>query len=75
MLWSDSKEQFDELVEIFLDEWEILEGLKRTGTKQSATYFWKFKLEDMREKMGKYIVQDLSLRGQPHQLNIPKATA
>ena len=67
LLWSDSEKQFDERVEILLEEWETFESLERRGPLQFAAYFRKFKLEDMRERMAKYIMQDLG-----HQ-NIPEA--
>lgn len=73
LLWSDSKEQFDERVEILLKEWERLESSERRGPPQFATYFRKFKLEDMRERMAKYIMQDLGLGDQSYHQNIPEA--
>lgn len=73
LLWSNSREQFDERVKILLKEWETLEGLERRGPPQFATYFQKFKLEDMRERMAKYIMQDLGLGDEPYHQNIPEA--
>ena len=36
LLWSDSKVQFDERVEMLLEEWERLESLERRGPPQFA---------------------------------------
>lgn len=73
LLWSDSKEQFNERVEILLETWDALESEERRGRPQFASYFRKFKLEDMREQMAKYIMQDLGLGDQPYHQNIPEA--
>ena len=73
LLWSDSKEQFNEREEILLEEWDTLESEERRGSPQFASYFRKFKLEDMRERMAKYIIQDLGLGDQPYHQNILEA--
>ena len=73
LLWSDSKEQFNERVEILLEEWDTLESEERRGPSQFVSYFRKFKLQDMRERMAKYIMQDLGLGDQPYHQNIPES--
>ena len=73
LLWSDSKEQFNEREEILLEEWDTLESEERRVPPQFASYFRKFKLEDMRERMAKYIIQDLGLGDQPYHQNILEA--
>lgn len=73
LLWSDSKEQIDERVEILLEEWETLERLERIGPPKFADYIRKFKLEEIRERVAKYIMQVLGLGDDPYHQNIPES--
>lgn len=56
-----------------MEEWDTLESEERVGPPQFASYFRKFKLEDMREWMARYIMQDLGLGDQPYHHNILEA--
>ena len=56
-----------------MEEWDTLESEERRGPSQFVSYFRKFKLQDMRERMAKYIMQDLGLGDQPYRQNTPEA--
>ena len=60
-------------MEILLGEWDIHEGEERRGSPQFASYFRKSKIEDMREPIAKYIMQDLWHGDLPYHQNIHKA--
>ena len=73
LLWENSKEEFDERVEELLEEWETLESLERKGQPQFVSYFRKNKLVDMRERMAKFVMQDLGLGKEPYHQNVPES--
>ena len=73
LLWADSKEEFDKRVTVLLQEWEALEASERTGPPKFADYFRKFKLDDMRERMAKFVMKDLGLESEPYHQNVPES--
>ena len=58
---------------ILLGEWNTHKSEERIGSPQFASYFRKSKMEDMREWIAKYIMQDLGLGDQPYHQNNHKA--
>ena len=56
-----------------LEEWESLESLERKGPPQFASYFRKNKLADTRERMAKFVMQDLGLGEEPYHQNVPES--
>lgn len=56
-----------------MGEWDTHESEERRGSPQFASYFRKSKMEDMREWIAKYIMQNLGLGNQPYHQNIDKA--
>ena len=72
LLWSSSKEEFDRRVQVLMEDWHRLESSERKEP-EFVEYFRKFKLEDMRDRMAKYVVQELGLGEEPYLQNIPEA--
>ena len=68
LLWSNSKEEFDRRVQ----DWHRLESSERKEP-EFVEYFRKFKLEDLKDKMAKYVVHELGLGEEPYLQNIPEA--
>lgn len=73
LVWSSSKEEFDTRVQGLLQEWETLESSERKGPAKFGDYFCQFKLEDMRERMSKYVMEGLGLGEEPYIQNIPES--
>ena len=72
LLWSDSKKEFDPRVAHLIQDWHPLEALERKEP-EFVEYFRKCKLEDMRERMAKYVVHELMLGEEPYLQNISEA--
>ena len=60
LLWSNSKEEFDRRVQVLMDDWHRLESSERKEP-EFVEYFWKFKLEDLSDRIAKYVVHELGL--------------
>ena len=73
LVWSSSKEEFDTRVQGLLQEWETLESSERKGPAKFGDYFCQFKLEDMQERMSKYVMEGLGLGEEPYIQNIPES--
>ena len=72
LLWSNSKKKFDARVAHFMQDWHRIEASERKEP-EFIEYFRKCKLEDMRERMAKYVVHDLGLGEEPYLKNISEA--
>ena len=55
-----------------MDDWHRLESSERKEP-EFMEYFRKFKLEDLRDRMAKYVVYQLGLGEEPYLQNIPEA--
>ena len=72
LLWSNSKKEFDARVAHLMQDWHRLEASERK-VPEFVEYFCKCKLEDMRERMAKYVVHELGLGEEPYLQNISEA--
>ena len=72
LLWSNSKKEFDARVAHLMQDWHRLEASERKEP-EFVEYFRKCKLEDMRERMAKYVVHELGLGEEPYLQNISEA--
>ena len=55
-----------------MDDWHRLESSEQKEP-EFVEYFRKFKLEDLRDRMAKYVVYQLGLGEEPYLQNIPEA--
>lgn len=72
LVWSISKKEFDTRVQGLLCEWET-QSSERKGPAKFTDYFHQFKLDDMRERMSKYVIEDLGLREEPYIQSISES--